>query len=325
MSIYQTVSDVYVCLLTEKLLVFGGLSPAELNSPEVFDLEDRAASCTWPTGLSYPFTAHGMTGGILTESRLLVCGGARYGGVILDKCFALGTSNEVDLITERKFAASILIDNDTLWVTGGDTDGATVKTSEYVTLEGALPGPELISNNEGIDRHCLLKLSQSTAIVVGGRNNVYKPRMFSFETVTWTTLANLNDGRSDHSCGIIYDKEIGSRILVTTGGYNWFTSKTYASTELLALDGDIALNLWTFGPDLPEELQRSASVTTSDGFGFILIGGGGYWGTGFYSKFIYKLECFSFTCEWSVMEQELKTPRTYAFATMVPSSLVDCM
>ena len=303
----------------------GGLGAGgNFFDPEVIDLDSPDASCTAPSLDNYPITAHGMKGALVSQSYLVVCGGGSANSIV-DECYQVGGAEPrapIQMIEARKFAAAILLENDTLWVTGGHTpSGGPVETTEYVGWNGSVPGPDFPNK---IDRHCLLKISNSSAIMVGGRYNLIKTRMYSFDNGTWTNLDNLNNGRSDHTCALIHDRENGDLILVAAGGYNWNQKMTLSTTELMPFDNSYDWLTWINGPDMPEALERSVGVTSSDGYSFLMIGGGGYWGTNFFSNAIHKLECFSLTCQWTLMEQKLVVPRTYTFATLIPDSLVTC-
>ena len=102
----------------------------EMGKPEIIDLENQNLSCTmWPKLVELS----GAFGGFL-GSAPIVCGGTHLTPDEAhtidnsDVCFAYYKSSN-ELKTERKFwkmkkklafAASIVIDNNNLWVTGAD-------------------------------------------------------------------------------------------------------------------------------------------------------------------------------------------------------------
>ncbi len=311
-----------VLFLIDKLFVMGGWTSSNNKfAPEVHDL-GSPKTCSSPDLTNYNFEAHGMAGGVVSQNHVIVCGGNRGQGIIIDQCSHVNdiTTPPMPMTTERKFAAVILKDNDTLWITGGETDDGTVKTTEYVTLNGSVPGPDLKSK---VDRHCFVKMNNSMAIMTGGRYNRPKARMFSFETGDWTSMTNLNTARDSHSCGHVRDKITNETIVIVTGG--WTGSATLSSTELLTIkDIDDGTDFWMVGPDFPFPIQRAAGLVSSDGYSFILVGGGGYWFDNFYSGAIHKIQCMLGSCDWTLMEQELEIARAYLFAALIPKSLVVC-
>ena len=83
----------------------------------------------WP---KFPIGVEGATGGFIGDS-VIICGGYNYNNHdYVDKCYSL-TSEKASLVTHmsvrRGFAASIVLNDNTLWVTGG-----AFASTEYVTL-----------------------------------------------------------------------------------------------------------------------------------------------------------------------------------------------
>ena len=82
------------------------------------DLTVKGGSmCNWP---DFPNVVQFATGGLIGNT-VIICGGTdAY--TIFDECYSL-TSEEATLVTQmsvgRYFAASIVLNESTLWVTGG--------------------------------------------------------------------------------------------------------------------------------------------------------------------------------------------------------------
>ncbi len=78
------------------------------------------------------------------------------------------------MIQGRYDAASVVLDDGTLWVTGGEDfinfRPIRFDSTELVTLSGSTLGPDL---PEGITEHCLVLLDSSTAFLIGGFHNSY--------------------------------------------------------------------------------------------------------------------------------------------------------
>ena len=70
----------------------------------------------WP---DYPIDLHGATGGLIGNTVIICGGSAEWNGW---RCYSM-TSEKVTQVTymsnRRQYAASIVLNDDTLWVTGG--------------------------------------------------------------------------------------------------------------------------------------------------------------------------------------------------------------
>ena len=72
----------------------------------------------WP---KFPIGVFGATGGLIGDT-VIICGGQKFGFASSDECYSL-TSQKATLATHmsvaRGFPTSIVINDNTLWVTGG--------------------------------------------------------------------------------------------------------------------------------------------------------------------------------------------------------------
>ena len=77
----------------------------------------EGSMCSWP---DFPIAVHSATGGLIGNT-VIICGGTD-GQTIFDECYSL-TFEEANLVTQmsvgRYHAASIVLNESTLWVTGG--------------------------------------------------------------------------------------------------------------------------------------------------------------------------------------------------------------
>ena len=75
----------------------------------------------WP---DFPIGVDGATGGLIGDT-VIICGG--FDTWYVDECYSL-TSEKATLVTHmsvgRQFAASIVLNDNTLWVTGGYNQGS---------------------------------------------------------------------------------------------------------------------------------------------------------------------------------------------------------
>jgi hypothetical protein len=189
------------------------------------------------------------SGGLLNGNIALICGGYKQSNPIerLDHCFAI-TDNAVEakekLTNPRNWAASVVLNGDTLWLTGGQIyDSGSTETSEFVHLTGTKPGPDLPLNGHS---YCLVSLNETTVLLIGGRlaNGTMGSKAtfyYNNDQQTWTEGPSLITGRNEHSCAQFKSPQHGhTDTVIVTGGFN---GEFLASTEFLNLDS----NSWTLG------------------------------------------------------------------------------
>jgi hypothetical protein len=101
-------------------------------------------------------------GWYLLNNIALICGGSYFHpDTVRQDCFAI-TANAVEanvsLTQSRSTGASVVLNGDTLWVTGGligSTDAYSTKSTKFVQLTGTKPGPDLPLS---VYYHCLVSL-----------------------------------------------------------------------------------------------------------------------------------------------------------------------
>ncbi len=83
-----------------------------------------------------------------------------------------------------------------------------------------------------MEKHCLVRLNSSTAMLIGGYNREeggYRNTFFyDFNSETFTKGPDSLEHRENHACGVIRDTGDGSMIVVAVGG----SSHTSSSSEL---------------------------------------------------------------------------------------------
>jgi hypothetical protein len=105
--------------MTKVLVTIG--STVGSKKMEILDLEDPTNVCQ-PSFLDeYPVDkVYGASGGLLTNNNALICGG--YGSkMTLDDCFSYnhnGIKKTARLSQPRSYAASVVWNSTTLWMTG---------------------------------------------------------------------------------------------------------------------------------------------------------------------------------------------------------------
>ena len=186
----------------------------------------------WP---DFPVTVEGATGGVIGDT-VIICGG--WGGfAFLDECYSL-TSEKATLFTHmsvgRECAAGIVINDNTLWVTGGWYNGYLAST-EYVTVTGTMLGPDLPI---ALSYHAMVAINRTCSMVIGGYSmpNGYSPSTFFYDhnEEKWINGPSLIQARDGHAVGIVTDEVTGEHFVTVTGGVG---SGFFDSTEILQ-DGE---------------------------------------------------------------------------------------
>ena len=209
---------------------------------------------------SFTIGVRGATGGMIGDT-VIICGG--YDGVNdVDKCYRL-TSEKTTLVThllfERQYAASIVLNGNILWVTGGWSGGylAYLASTEYVTVTGTIFGPNL---PQTLSNHAMVAINKTCSMVIGGISTDYsastsfneeqadvnkeQDRTFFYDhnEGEWITGPSLMQARLNLAAGIITDDVTDESLVVVTGGRSvdrkhsdgWFFLN---STEILQ-DGE---------------------------------------------------------------------------------------
>ena len=115
----------------------------------------------------FPIDVYGATGGLFGDT-VIICGGYDGGGFV-DECYSL-TSEKATLVTHMSFmrasAASIVFNDNALWVTGGFYHSIGVLDStEYVTMTKTMPGPNLPM---ALEAHAMVPINSTCSMVIGG-------------------------------------------------------------------------------------------------------------------------------------------------------------
>ena len=193
----------------------------------------------WP---NFPISVDGATGGLVGDT-VIICGGSDGPFSQVDECYSL-TSEKATLVTHmsvgRHWAASIVINDNTLWVTGG-SDGGYLASTEYVDLMGTMPGPDLPM---ALDSHAMVAINSTCSMVIGGYfDNNYQPHTYALTFFydhiegEWVNGPILIQARHSHAAGIITDEVTGEDFVVVTGGNHNNHDNYLDSTEILQ-DGE---------------------------------------------------------------------------------------
>ena len=138
------------------------------------------------------------------------------------------------LYVRRKCAASVVLINNTLWVTGGEDQpgyfkpGKKLKTTELVTKEGKTSeGPDLPLSLYG---HAIVALNSGVFILIGGNSDYgwsSSATYFYEEKKGWRPGPNLKNARNSHTAGVLTDRVSTKQYIVAVGGWGAFSSVEY--------------------------------------------------------------------------------------------------
>ena len=164
----------------------------------------------------------GATGGVI-QDVVVICGGG-ISGEFLDECYSLN-SKSATLIThmsaKRKYAASLVIDETKLWITGGGSDTGMLDSSEYITLEGSEPGPGMPIY---VQNHALVAIDNTLSMLIGGWGGWFTAILtptthyFDHQAHNWVQGPDLMKSRLGHAAGIVTDEVTTEKLVIVTGG-----------------------------------------------------------------------------------------------------------
>ena len=183
----------------------------------------------WP---DFPISVLGATGGLIGDT-VIICGGEDSNWNHVDECYSL-TSEKATLVTHmsvaRYGAASIVYNDNTLWVTGG----AYHTSTEYVTMAGTMLGPDLPM---ALDGHAMVAINSASSMVIGGFTNDFSALTFFYDhnEGEWINGPSLMQARYSHAAGIVTDEVTDEHFVAATGGFGYL--RFLDSTEILQ-DGE---------------------------------------------------------------------------------------
>ena len=189
-----------------------------MDNSEVLDLMDNSLSCQ---NLA-PFAKKTYAAtGALVEGVPLICGGY-YSGSYSDECYQI-TKSMTSLVTnmksKRAYAASVVLDNNQLWVMGG-YDGSRLKSTEYIQIDaGSTSGPDLPLAVYG---HAIVAWTSSSFMLIGGYDGNYLAKTFYYHVEKpdeWIPGPELKQARRMHAAGLGMDRATNDPYIAVTGGY----------------------------------------------------------------------------------------------------------
>ena len=187
------------------------------------------------------------TGGLL-QNTPIVCGGQNKmdgNWNVFQDCVVIGQPEmEMKMIEKREFAASVALDQSTLWIVGGEDEHLNdLKSTEFIKLgQPSVKGPDLPFS---ICFHSMIQYDEKSIYIIGGVQNGSTSNYYSNKT--WIVDPtnefqikegpSLNNGRVYHGCAKMTLN--GRTILVVAGGVG-----ALDSVEILDPLGN---NIWSQG------------------------------------------------------------------------------
>ena len=148
--------------------------------------------------------------------------------------------------TTRAFAASLITDENILWVTGGldyDYPSMYLSSTEYILKTGeSVKGPELPLTLGG---HTLISINSTFSMFIGGETfnsegtTLDLTYYFDHYNQVWFDGPRLNHARYFHGSGIVTDLITREKLVVVSGGAYYddeILTQVLDSTEIL-IDG----------------------------------------------------------------------------------------
>ena len=118
-----------------------------------------------PDWIDYPIAVTGASGGLLGKTSIICGGGQPY----TDKCYEV-KADKIEpvtaMTTRRYYAASVEINSNTLWISGGFYGRTILSSSEFIQVNGSTKGPQLPI---ALSSHAMVNMRNELTMVIGGR------------------------------------------------------------------------------------------------------------------------------------------------------------
>ena len=124
---------------------------------------------------------------------------------------------------KRVSASSVQLNASVVWVLGGEHQGGSLDSTEFISLDGAIPGPQLPIR---LTSSCAVKFNDYKIYILGGIQNgsYYSDTVWEIDLengfqFTFTKGPSMIHGRYSFGCGTMY---IGNnKVIVAVGGMGY--------------------------------------------------------------------------------------------------------
>ena len=207
------------------LVVTSGWSGNQLSKTETLSIGNNAQSQSQYQ--DHTRKIYGATGGFF-NNYFITCGGVDSVEDHTDKCYMLGSEEPfATMMTIRSYAASIVLDDQTMWILGGlswifdeqymYSVSTSLSSTEYIFSDGRNEeGPPMPMALYG---HAMVKINETTSFLVGGYIWGFSKNSWFYDG-EWIDGPDLEKGRYYHSVGIVRDPATYQDYLVVAGGYD---------------------------------------------------------------------------------------------------------
>ena len=196
------------------LVIGGGDNQKQI---EVIDLTDTNVTCKTTYRDLEPEREYAV-GGLINETPI-ICGGRNY-PEYYDSCIIFGiyhniwTKTLIKMNEPRSVAASVVLNETTLWILGGLAGRRRLKSTELITLDPAtsVNGPALPKALAG---SCAVKYNDTHIYLTGNGNQVW---IYNPGSSSWTEGPRMKNKRGSHGCIVLHHGQ--KSWIVVAGGYN---------------------------------------------------------------------------------------------------------
>ena len=184
------------------------------------DIDDCNNCKNWP---NFPKHISRTTSGLLGNT-VMICGGFNnFYNLANNECYSF-TAQKTTLITymsvKRMDAASIVLNDNTLWVTGGEGKDGCIASTERVKMSGSMPGPDLPM---ALASHAMASINSTVSMVIGGWDGngwdgTASTFYYNHIEGEWSNGPILMQSRYEHAAGIVTDELTDEKFVAVTGG-----------------------------------------------------------------------------------------------------------
>ena len=276
---------------------------------EIVDPYQSDSNCLKPQ--DFPDSRYGMIAELFNETPL-VCSGYGVGGDQED-CFTFDGEKWVpastNLTIARRYATSIVLNDNTMWVSGGDKE-TSKSSSETLHIGGKFHQTSILP--KAMEQHCSARINDTHFFMAG---NYYQQQIDAYivrvddndiDKYHYTRLPSMHHQRYGAACMVINGTDKNDIRLLVAGGYRF---DSFTTTEIYSLD----THSWQDGPTLPRGFFYGSYIQYPNGGDFVMMGGKDDSGVIFDDFMIYNRDSGKF----EVMPGNLETGRWSFAATLV--------
>ena len=252
------------------VMLIGGYGRTGMMSDvEVIDPFISESDCIKPP--DFPEPRYGLIAELFDGSPI-ICSGYSNGGDRND-CYRYDQERWVSFPTAltfaRRYATSIIINNDTMWLSGGDRK-TSQSSSETLHRGGTFHLTTPLS--EPMEHHCSSRINDTHFFIAGNfygtqtQAYIVEVDEKSVDTYKYTKLPNMKQERYGGACMTMTNSANGEVKLLVAGGYRF---GSFTTTEIYSMQ----TKEWINGPHLPRGFLFGSYVQYPSSKDFVMVGG----------------------------------------------------